>query len=320
MTALITASRPGSSVFGGLPDPQHGPLVARRTPEGFPEREYHHITVIPQGPLIGAEIRGVSLGGDVSPEAIEEIKHALLVWKVIHFRGQDIDRDDQRAFAQLLGEIEVHPFFREAIGGQDASDVNRFASEGTKSEAAYANTWHNDITFLERPTRISILRGVVIPEYGGDTAFTDTGAAYDTLPDEVKEIIDPLTATHDWYNNFGRGLSEERREALRPKYPAPHHPVVRVIPETGRRVLFVNRSFTQFIDGLPYEESGRLLEYLYRHISRPEFQTRVRWDEGTVTIWDNAAVQHYGVSDYFPQTRIVERITIAGERPLGITD
>jgi taurine dioxygenase len=141
------------------------------------------------------------------------------------------------------------------------------------------------------------------------------GAAYDCLDDDIKARIDGLTAIHDWWDTFGRGMSADARQALRPDFPAVAHPVVRTHPETGRKTLYVNGAFTQHIVGLDPDESAALLELLYAQATYPEFQCRFRWRAGDLAFWDNRSTQHYASSDYFPQRRLMERITIVGDRP-----
>ena len=141
------------------------------------------------------------------------------------------------------------------------------------------------------------------------------GAAYDGLDDSVKQRIDGLTAIHDWIHTFGRGMQPEARDALRPDFPPVEHPVVRTHPETGRRTLYVNQAFTQHIVGLEADESADLLAMLYNRAAFPEYQCRFRWKAGDIAFWDNRSTQHYAASDYFPQRRVMERITIVGDRP-----
>ncbi len=292
-----------------------GPIIAERTGEGFDTRPYTAFEVTPVTRVIGAEISGVTLGGDLDDETVAELRRALLEWKVLFFRDQDIDREQQRAFATSLGEIEQHPFWRYAQPGQTAPDVATLA-RGAGS-AAFENNWHNDVTFLETPSKAAILRAVEVPPVGGDTLWADTGAAYDVLSDEFKARIDGLSAQHDWINTFGSYMKDDIKELMREDFPPFIHPVVRIIPETGRRVLFVNRLFTDKILGVSEAESQEILDGLYRHIQRPEFQVRLKWRPNTVAIWDNRTCQHYATSDYYPAPRVMDRISVVGERPLA---
>jgi len=294
-----------------------GPLVGDRVAEGFDDRPYERFTVTAMSPTIGAEIGGVRIGGDIDDELRAELRRALLEWKVLVFRDQHIERKDQRAFAELWGELESHPFFKYTQPGQTEADVATLAKDA--SSWGNENNWHNDVTWHTNPSFAAVLRAVEIPPVGGDTLWSDTGLAYDLLPDDLRERIDPLVAEHDWITSFGMQMTPEQRDLLRPEFPPVQHPVVRVIPETGRKVLFVNMIFTQKIVGLDAQESDALLTTLYRHCMRPEFQVRLRWQPDTVVMWDNRSCQHYASSDYFPQRRVMDRISIVGDVPVGPT-
>ncbi|MFQ6330930.1 TauD/TfdA dioxygenase family protein [Nocardia sp. CWNU-33] len=294
-----------------------GPLVARRTNEAFDGAPYERLTVSPSTPTIGAEISGIRLTGDLPDETMAELRRALLEWKVLFFRDQNIDRSEHRAFAQRWGALERHPFFKYTQPGQTDADVATLAKDAMAS--GVENTWHNDVTWHELPSFAAVLRAVEVPAVGGDTLWADMAAAYDLLPENIRARIDPLVAEHDWINSFGRFMPAETVDMLRPQFPAVEHPVVRVIPETGRRVLFANSGFTQRIVGISEAESNELLTMLFRHVQRPEFQVRLRWQPNTVAMWDNRTCQHYAASDYFPARRIMDRISIVGERPVGIS-
>lgn len=291
-----------------------GPLVAHPPHD---TSGYERITVNPVAPTIGAEIGGVRLGGDLDEQTMAEIKKALLDWKVLFFRDQDISRADHREFASRWGDLEQHPFFKYVQPGQTDVDVTTFAKD--MANVGVENNWHNDVTWDAQPSLAAVLRAVEVPAVGGDTLWADTGAAYDTLPGDLRDRIDHLVAEHDWIHTFGKGMPGNAVEALRPHLPAVQHPVVRVIPETGRRVLFVNIAFTQHIVDVSPSESDEILCRLYRHISRPEFQVRLRWRPNTIAFWDNRTCQHYASSDYHPARRVMERISIVGDRPVGVT-
>jgi taurine dioxygenase len=297
------------------PDPlkASGPLVAHAPAE---TESYTRISVAPVAPTIGAEIGGIRLGGDLDDETMAEIRRALLDWKVLFFRDQQISRGDHRAFAARWGDLEQHPFFKHTMPGQSDVDVATFAKDAMT--AGLENNWHNDVTWHRYPSFAAVLRAVDVPAVGGDTLWADTGAAYDLLPQDIRDRIDPLVAEHDWANTFGRFMEPDVFDRLRPDFPAVQHPVVRVIPETGRRVLFVNVGFTQRILDVSQSESDELLRILYRHVQRPEFQVRLRWRKDTIAFWDNRTCQHYASSDYHPNRRLMERISIVGDRPAGI--
>lgn len=263
----------------------YGPIVADRSAAGFEPREYARIRVTPAGTTIGAEVDGVRLDGGVDAETLDELRHALLEWKVLFFRDQDISRTDHREFASMWGELEQHPFFKFTQPGQTDVDVTTLA-KGMGS-AGVENSWHNDVTWSATPSFGAVLRAVELPEAGGDTLWADTGAAYDTLPGDIRERIDGLQAEHDWLHAFGAAMPQDAVDTLRPHLPAVQHPLVRVIPETGRKVLFACQVFTTRIVGVDRRESDELLSILYRHIQRPEFQVRLRWQPNTIAFWDN---------------------------------
>ncbi|CAM3034047.1 TauD/TfdA family dioxygenase [Prescottella defluvii] len=293
-----------------------GPIVAPRATPAVDDRPYELFSVEPQTPTIGAEISGIRLGGDLPDAVMAELRRALLEWKVLFFRGQDITREDHRAFAARWGELEQHPFYKYTQPGQSAVDVATLAKDATAVGAE--NIWHNDVTWHRFPSFAAVLRAVEIPSVGGDTLWADTGAAYDLLPEAIKARIDHLEAEHDWVRSFGSGMPQDAIERLRPEFPPVTHPVVRVVPETGRRVLFVNVAFTQRILGVTEDESNELLRLLYRHLMRPELQVRLRWQPDTIAFWDNRTCQHYASSDYHPARRVMERISIVGDEPIGI--
>jgi taurine dioxygenase len=195
----------------------------------------------------------------------------------------------------------------------DTPQVVRF--EKGPQVTGYENVWHSDVSWREVPSLGSLLRAIDVPATGGDTLWADMGAAYDCLDEAVKERIDGLVAVHDWWHSFGRSMPPDQRDALRPAFPPVEHPVVRTHPETGRRTIYVNAVFTSHIVGLPADESAALLDFLCRQAMYPEYQCRFRWTPGALAIWDNRATQHYATSDYFPQRRVMERITVIGDRP-----
>ena len=294
-----------------------GPRIATRLPEGTEPRPYRRFGLRALSPTIGAEVDGVDLGATIDDDLHAELNRALLEWKVLFFRDQDITRAQHRAFAERWGELEQHPFYSYVHPDeQSAADVVTLAKDA--ASGGVENEWHADITWHDRPSLGAVLRAVEVPDLGGDTLWADAGAAYDGLPADVRARIDGMVAVHDWRTTFGLAMPPEDVEALSPQFPPVEHPVVRVHPETGRRTLFVNPIFTQHIIGLDHDESDALLDTLYRQMTRPEYQCRFRWTAGSVAFWDNRSTQHYAASDYWPQRRVMDRISIAGDRPVGI--
>lgn len=292
-----------------------GPRVAARNPEGHVAAPYDRFGLRPLTPTIGAVVDGVDLGSSMDDDLLGDLRRALLEWKVLFFEGQEITRDQQRTFALRWGDVERHPFFSYVQPGQTEVDVVTLAKDAVT--AGFENEWHTDLTWHRTPSFGALLRAVEVPEVGGDTLWADAAAAYDLLPESLRERIDGLTAIHDWRTSFGLGMPGEAVAALAETFPPQEHPVVRIHPETGRRTLFVNRIFTQRIVGLGEAESDALLTRLVAQYDRPEVQCRFRWRVGSVAFWDNRATLHYAANDYFPNRRTMERISIAGDVPVG---
>ncbi|MFD8217564.1 TauD/TfdA dioxygenase family protein [Streptomyces sp. NPDC059697] len=284
-----------------------GKRILERTAPGTAPGEYRILGIHPLTPHIGAEITGVDLSRPIGADLADELRQALLEWKVIFFRDQrDFGPEDHAALAGLWGEPEANPFFPKG----DRAGVSRLAKDAMA--VGNENIWHSDHSFMAAPALGSVLRAVEIPASGGDTLWADMGAAYDNLPDATKQRIEGLTAVHDWVPSWGATMTQDRIATLRQTLPAVEHPVVVRHPATGRRLLYVNEPFTTRIVGLGEEESRELLHELVLQARIPEYQVRFRWQPDSVAIWDNIAVQHYAINDYYPQRRVMERIAIAG--------
>jgi taurine dioxygenase len=275
------------------------------------QTEFETIQVEPLSPTVGAEIRGFRMDGNISSEQLAEIRQALLNWKVIFFRDQDVSIEEHVAFGRLFGELEIHPF---ADGIEEHPEV--LVIHHTAKSRGGQNQWHSDVTWRKKPSLGSILRAKIVPPVSGDTLFCDMNAAYRGLDEATREKIDGLYAIHRFDRVFGRNLSDEKRAAMEAQYPPARHPVVRTHPESGLKSLYVNASFVSHIDGMDEVESRRLLAQLYAQTTVPEYQVRFRWRVNSVAFWDNRAVQHYAAFDFHPQERRVERVTIVGDRPV----
>ncbi|MEW2219838.1 TauD/TfdA family dioxygenase [Streptomyces sp. NPDC006990] len=303
-TAALRAARVPE---GGL---YEGVRILRPFAEDWEERPYELIEVVPQTRVIGAEIRGADLSRPLSPALREELNRALLEWKVLFFRGAALTPEQQAGFARNWGDLETNPLL--ARGSSD--EIVRF-EKGAAARPTYENVWHTDVTFRERPALGAVLQLREVPPLGGHTMWADMAAAYDNLPTRIRERIDGATAVHDFIPGFARFTSAERLAELQEEFPPVEHPVVRTHPETGRRMLFVNTSFTTHIVGMEREESDRLLAELVRQAHVPEYQVRFAWQPGDIAFWDNRATQHYALFDYAPHRRVAERVAIVGDRP-----
>ncbi len=260
-------------------------------------------------PIIGAELIGVDLAGPLDDSLIAEVRRALLEFKVVFFRDQRIDRVRHIEFARRFGELEIHP-----ATPRDAEHPEVLRIEHGPNSRGTENNWHSDVTWREQPSLGSILRAIELPPVGGDTLFSDMYAAYDGLSPEMQRFACGLTAVHDIARVFAGKLGR-KAEDLHEKFPPMEHPVVRTHPETGRRLVYTNVAFADRIRGLAPKESDWMLERLNATANNPDNQCRFRWAPGSLAFWDNRACQHFAASDYFPERRVMERVTIAGDRP-----
>ena len=266
------------------------------------------LTIEPLTPFIGAEITGVDLRL-VTKEQVADIRAALLKHQVVFFRDQTLNQQEHIQFARQFGELEIHPATPKDQNNPEVLHI----THGPESRGR-ENMWHSDVTWRENPSLGSILKAVEVPAVGGDTLFANMAEAYERLPDSIKDKIAGKIAVHDIARVFADRLNKTA-EQLRETYPVMEHPVVRTHPETGANVLYVNSAFTSHIRGMDDDESKELLQALYRTASDPELQCRFRWKAGSLAFWDNRGCQHFASSDYFPQVRKMERVTIAGDRP-----
>jgi taurine dioxygenase len=271
------------------------------------------LDVRPLSPTIGAEIHGVDCAADLDDDVIAAIRAVWLERLVVFFPDQRLDDDTQIAFAARFGELtESHPVEPQVLERKEVHSI-----ESGKDRTDF---WHTDITFMTRPAMASMLRSVEVPEAGGDTMWADTRAAYDALAEPLQRLCDELAAFHfePFYAQAvaeGHGNVWEGKKLTR-LLPATH-PVVRVHPETGRKNLFVNPKFTVRITDMPERQSDGLLRVLYEHMSSPQFVVRYHWKPGTLAFWDNRATMHFGIFDYEGQRRVMHRVTLSGDRPVG---
>ncbi|HWA62786.1 MAG TPA: TauD/TfdA family dioxygenase [Caulobacteraceae bacterium] len=271
---------------------------------------YETIHVRPITPVIGAEIEGVDLSTELSNRQFDEVHRALLEHHVLVFRDQHLSAEDHKRFGRRFGRLHVHPLQAMREGDNERLLVRATAN----SKYVAGENWHADVTCDAEPPMGSMLYLDKTPQIGsgGDTMFANMHLAYDMLSDAMKAFLDPLTAVHDgaipWVQGYGYRPNEE--------FQKNEHPVVVRHPETGRKLLFVNRGFTSHIPQLARFESAAVLEMLYRHIETQAALTcRVRWTPNTLVFWDNRCTQHQAIWDYYPLERSGYRVSIIGERP-----
>jgi taurine dioxygenase len=272
---------------------------------------WQHFDAKKLGATIGALVSGVDLTTDLAEPVIAELRRALLDYKVLFFRDQPMTPAQHVAFARRFGELEVHPFIP---ANRDQPELVRFAKSA--EIGGYENGWHSDVSWREIPSMGAVLHAVEVPPSGGDTLFADMYAAYEGLDEDLKASVDGLSAVHDYMLAFARLVKPEDRERTRAQFPPAVHPVIRTHAETGRKLIYVNRGFTDSIVGLDPDESTALIDRLSQEADTIEYQCRWSWEPHSVAFWDNRAVQHYACSDYWPARRVTERASIIGERPV----
>jgi len=269
------------------------------------------IIIRPLQPTIGAEISGVNLRYPLSDATRDQIKAAVLEYKVVFFRDQDLDRDQHAAFARQFGPLYTHPSVTKshadkvpAIHQIAATDAEKYEKYLQQQRAEGWDPYHSDTSWRLVPTWGAVLRAVNLPDVGGDTIWVDAGLAYDGLPGAVQERLEDLHVTHD-YRAALRGSGHD--------YPIVAHPIVRTHRETGKKILWVNFSQHPWIVGFNQDESRELLSIIHDQYRKPEYQVRFSWRPGSLAFWDNRAAVHYAVHNYGDYPRLLERILIADE-------
>ena len=270
--------------------------------------------------MIGAEINGVDLRMPLSPETVVAVKNELHRWKVLFFRDQHMTDKEQLAFARAFGRptrahpisagMKEHPEIWERSASEYVARQHDISTPSITPPRRDYTGWHIDVTFVENPVAISILRGVKIPAYGGDTLWADLGAVYDGLSEKLCGFLDGLQAVHRAAPHYVDSNGDVW---------AALHPLVRVHPETGQKVLFVNPGTITHIHGLLEHESTTLLDLLIDRVMRPEYQVRFRWAPGSLAMWDNRSTAHVGPVGYaqLRAVRTIRRVSLAGDRPIG---
>jgi taurine dioxygenase len=268
-------------------------------------------------PRIGAEVLNIDVN-HCSDQQVQLIRQALLDNLVIFFRGQTMTPKQLKEFGEHFGKLAATHNPRNRI--HEHPEVT-FVVADENSKNVVGENWHSDGTADEEPPMGSILYLIEVPpDGGGDTVFANAYLAYETLPQRIKTFLEGLTAVNDRRHAL-RG-QQSGLFALKEGDPTPcsEHPIVRIHPETGRKLLYVNRAYTSHIPELEPGLSDALLKSLFDHIEQPIFQCRFSWGPGSIAFWDNRCAQHYAVWDYFPHRRYGHRVTIAGDKPRGVSE
>lgn len=273
----------------------------------------------PLTPALGLEVSGIDLALPLTADVIDALRQALVDHSVLRFRDQSLTPDQQVAFSGCFGHVPRVPDSMFLIH-TDNPCVSVLQNDADRPPTV--NNWHSDYSFAAEPDVASVLQAEVVPQSGGDTTWASMFAAYDSLSDGMKAHLDGMTATHDFMKLYERpakkvawqGGRRKLMEAQRRRFPPVSHPVVRLHPENGRKALFVNESFTRHIDDMTESESRSLLGHLFEQARVPEHQLRLSWNPGDLVIWDNRSTVHYALADYYPNFRLMHRVTVL-ERP-----
>ena len=266
---------------------------------------------------LGAEISGIDLGQELGDNAVAALRSALLDHGVLFFHDQDFDTEAHKRLARLFGDIFVHPFF---LGGADPEVVTIYRKPGDTQ--IVGSDWHQDTAMMPEPPMGAILYAKKVPPFGGDTLFANQHLAYERLSDGMKTMLEGLRAINSDRLVAGPGSTRNAGRTTKSRDDSEWqetislHPVVRTHPETGRKALFVNHSYTVGLEDMSAAESKPLLDFLMDWGHRPEFTCRFRWRNGSVALWDNRCTKHIAVNDAQSGERIMRRIQISGDKPV----
>jgi taurine dioxygenase len=275
---------------------------------------YSNLDLTPANAAVGAFVENLNLSEPLSDEVSAELLHAHAEFGVLFFREQTLSAREHIDFAQRLGQINVNRFFTPVAGHPQIAEVRKEPDQTTN----IGGGWHTDHSYDEIPALGSILYALELPKQGGDTLFASNYAALDALSAGMQKMLAGLSAVHSSRHVFG--AAAERPEDLGSRLGNVEaatqdavHPVIVKHPRSGRRTLYVNPGFTTRFDGWTEEESAPLLQYLFRHMAKPEFTYRFQWAPGSLAFWDNRCTWHYAVNDYHGARRLLHRITLEGE-------
>ncbi|MCW5771629.1 MAG: TauD/TfdA family dioxygenase [Rhodospirillaceae bacterium] len=269
------------------------------------------LDIVPLTPTIGAEILGVDLSRPLGDDELGAIRAALAQHLVVFFRDQQLDPESHIRFGRYFGELGRSPIVEGAAGYPEIVRIHADA----QSQYVAGEQWHSDLSCNPEPPMGSVLYLHTVPPVGGDTLFANMYAVYEALSAPMKRYLEGLSAVHDAAPFYRRIFGDTGKT-----YPSATHPIVRVHPVTGRPAIFVNGQYTTHIVGVPARESDAILAHLYECCADPSVQVRFRWRPHSVAFWDNRCAQHQAIWDYYPQLRSGNRISIKGDKPIGLRD
>ncbi|MGB1695906.1 MAG: TauD/TfdA dioxygenase family protein [Paracoccaceae bacterium] len=288
-------------------------LLERHDMVGIEAKTFKHIVAKPFAPNLGAEITGVDLSQEISEAEFSEIEAAFLAYQVLFFKDQkEIPPQVHIDLGKRFGPLHSHPAAPTMAGYPEIFEIHATRH----SKVANGEFWHSDVSCDEEPPLGTMLQIHILPPCGGDTMFSNMYAAYDALSDAMKTFLDGLSATHASEHIYRGRYADRGQKDSDIAFPSASHPVVRTHPQTGRKALFVNRTFTTRINELSEEESSAVLKMLFEHAESIQFQIRFRWSKNDMAFWDNRCCMHRAIWDYWPEERKGRRVTIKGDRPL----
>ena len=283
--------------------------------------DYSHITVRRLSGPLGAEIDGVDLNADLGAEVWREINAAWLEHHLVVFRDQRLKPEDQARFCARFGTLATYPFVEATEGHPNVIPIIKEPDQ-TRN---FGGAWHTDSSYMPTPPKATCLYAVQTPDHGGDTMFANTHRAFEDLTDGMKSLVGDLTGVytpalvHGSQGSLAK-VSDHGKDMKKKHNPDTaeqrvYHPIIRSHPETGERAIYCSIYHCERIDGMSREESLPIIRYLHEHATKLDYTTRLRWQPGTLAIWDNRCVFHYALNDYRGERRHMRRVTIEGERP-----
>jgi taurine dioxygenase len=273
------------------------------------------LEVTPVAGALGAEITGIDLDSDLDEETVAGIRKAWLDHLVIFFRGQTLPPESLLRFARKLGQVVEYPFIKGIDGFPEITPVLKLEHETVN----FGGLWHSDTAYLAKPPMGTLLVAREVPPFGGDTLFANMYLAYETLSDGMKQMLQGLVTVNSSAKADVTRTREDRMRGgakadAKQEYVA-EHPIVRTHPETGRKALYANGGHTVRFKDMTEAESAPILNYLFAHMTRPEFTCRFRWFPGSLAVWDNRCTLHNPINDYHGYRRLMHRVTLAGDEP-----
>ena len=275
--------------------------------------DFKLIEAKPFAPNLGAEVYGVDLSKPVPDDQFEEINQAFLKYQVLFFKDQsEIPPEQHVAFGKRFGPLHAHPAAPTMKGHPEIFEIHATKN----SKVANGEFWHSDVSCDETPPLGTMLQIHIAPPCGGDTMFSDMYAAYEDLSDPIKNMLGGLSALHSSEHIYKGRYSDRGKSDAEIDCPEAIHPIVRTHPGTGRKSLFVNRTFTTKVIGLSDHESDAILNMLFEHAEHINYQIRFRWTLNDMAFWDNRCCMHRAIWDYWPEERKGRRVTIKGDKPV----